>query len=77
MEFLSEGNKVRTDLTRIYSDLQPQLTGYLSKGEKRKKKGKSTAYLTEIKKRVSGPKAGSQKSGGVEDNVGEAGQEES
>ena len=71
---------MRTDLTRIYSDLQPQLTGYLSKGEKRKKaKGKSgsTAYLNDIKKRVGDTKAGSQKSAGVEDNVGEAGQEES
>lgn len=86
MEFLPEGNKVRTDLTRIYSDLQPQLTGYLAKGEKRKKaKGKSgsTAYLNDIKKRMSGDstkpaiaKATSQKSGDVEDSVGEDAKEE-
>jgi len=86
VEFLAEGNKVRTDLTRIYSDLQPQLTSYLAKGEKRKKaKGKSgsTAYLNDMKKRMSGDsgkpaggKVASQKSAGVEESVAEDAKEE-
>lgn len=80
IEFLAEGNKVRTDLTRIYSDLQPQLTSYLSRGEKRKKgKGKtgSTAHLNG--KRMSGDTGklkGSQKTVGVEESVGEDAKEE-
>lgn len=83
IEFLAEGNKVRTDLTRIYSDLQPQLTSYLAKGEKRKKaKGKtgSTAYLNGKRLegdtgKLAGVKAASQKPAAAEDVAEDAKEE--
>lgn len=59
VEFLPEGNKVRNDLTKIYADLQPQLSSYVVKAEKKKKQklkaSGSASYLADLRRKASAP----------------------